>query len=129
LTVEGRAAHVLSAGNDVEATSATIGIGMELSREEVLKGLAEVGYVAEPQLAMAITLMRRLYRSLLLEGEAGVGKAELGKALAAMLGRPLIRLQFYEGLGRRSLQILARRSELGTVRFSVSASGRRADLS
>jgi ATP-dependent Clp protease ATP-binding subunit ClpA len=66
---------------------------------------------------------------LLLEGEAGVGKAELGKALAAMLGRPLIRLQFYEGLGRRSLQILARRSELGTVRSSVSASGRRADLS
>jgi hypothetical protein len=60
LTVEGRTAHVLSAGNDVEATSATIGIGMELSREEVLKGLAEVGYVAEPQLAMAITLMRRL---------------------------------------------------------------------
>ena len=71
---------------------------MELSREEVLKGLAEVGYVAEPQLAMAIALMRRLQRPLLLEGEAGVGKTEVGKALAAMLGRPLIRLQCYEGL-------------------------------
>jgi MoxR-like ATPase len=98
LTGHGHAAHVLSAGNDVEATSATIGIGMELSREEVLRGLAEVGYVAEPQLAMAITLMRRLQRPLLLEGEAGVGKTEVGKALARMLKRPLIRLQCYEGL-------------------------------
>jgi MoxR-like ATPase len=71
---------------------------MELSREEVLRGLAGVGYVAEPQLAMAITLMRRLQRPLLLEGEAGVGKTEVGKALARMLKRPLIRLQCYEGL-------------------------------
>ena len=47
---------------------------------------------------MAITLMRRLERPLLLEGEAGVGKTEVGKALARMLGRPLIRLQCYEGL-------------------------------
>ena len=98
MTGHGRAAHVLSAGNDVEATSAAIEIGMELSREEVLSGLAEVGYVAEPQLAMAITLMRRLQRPLLLEGEAGVGKTEVGKALARMLERPLIRLQCYEGL-------------------------------
>src|SRR5262245_54874810 len=71
---------------------------MELTREEVLTRLAEVGYVADPQLAMAIMLMRRLGRPLLLEGEAGVGKTEVGKALAAMLGRPLIRLQCYEGL-------------------------------
>jgi MoxR-like ATPase len=71
---------------------------MELSREEVLQGLAAVGYVAEPQLAMAITLMQRLGRPLLLEGEAGVGKTEVGKALSRMLGRPLIRLQCYEGL-------------------------------
>ena len=47
---------------------------------------------------MAITLMRRLERPLLLEGEAGVGKTEVGKALARMLDRPLIRLQCYEGL-------------------------------
>jgi MoxR-like ATPase len=71
---------------------------MELTREEVLERLGEAGYVAEPQLAMAITLMRRLQRPLLLEGEAGVGKTEVGKALARMLGRPLIRLQCYEGL-------------------------------
>jgi MoxR-like ATPase len=81
-----------------EATFAAIGIGMELAREEVLGRLAAAGYVAEPQLAMAIVLMRRLGRPLLLEGEAGVGKTEVGKALAAMLGRPLIRLQCYEGL-------------------------------
>jgi MoxR-like ATPase len=71
---------------------------MEFTREEVLKRLAETGYVADPQLAIAIALMRRLGRPLLLEGEAGVGKTEVGKALAAMLGRPLIRLQCYEGL-------------------------------
>ena len=71
---------------------------MELTREEVQRRLAEVGYVADPQLAMAITLMRRLERPLLLEGEAGVGKTEVGKALARMLERPLIRLQCYEGL-------------------------------
>ena len=47
---------------------------------------------------MAITLMRQLERPLLLEGEAGVGKTEVGKALARMLERPLIRLQCYEGL-------------------------------
>ena len=51
---------------------------MELTREEVQRRLAEVGYVADPQLAMAITLMRRLERPLLLEGEAGVGKSEVG---------------------------------------------------
>ena len=82
----------------VEATFAAIGAGMEFSREEVLGRLAATGYVADPQLAMAIALMRRLGRPLLLEGEAGVGKTEVGKALAAMLGRPLIRLQCYEGL-------------------------------
>jgi MoxR-like ATPase len=71
---------------------------MELSRDEVMKGLAEVGYVADPQLATAIVLMRRLERPLLLEGEAGVGKTEVGKVLARMLERPLIRLQCYEGL-------------------------------
>ena len=71
---------------------------MELTREEVERRLAGVGYVADPQLAMAITLMRTLGRPLLLEGEAGVGKTEVGKALARMLERPLIRLQCYEGL-------------------------------
>ncbi len=71
---------------------------MTLSREEVLKRLGEVGYVADPQLATAIVLMQQLARPLLLEGEAGVGKTEVAKALAAVLDAPLIRLQCYEGL-------------------------------
>ena len=71
---------------------------MTLNREEVLGRLAEVAYVADPQLATAIVLMQQLGRPLLLEGEAGVGKTEVAKALAAVLDAPLIRLQCYEGL-------------------------------
>jgi len=71
---------------------------MVLTRDNVLSGLTATGYVADRQLATAIALMRRLERPLLLEGEAGVGKTEVAKALAATLGRPLIRLQCYEGL-------------------------------
>ena len=68
------------------------------SREDTQRRLAAVGYIADPDLAMAIVLMRTLERPLLLEGEAGVGKTEVAKALAAVLGCPLIRLQCYEGL-------------------------------
>jgi MoxR-like ATPase len=60
--------------------------------------LAEHGYIAGPDLAMALWLMDLLGRPLLLEGEAGVGKTETAKALAAMHGTRLIRLQCYEGL-------------------------------
>ena len=63
---------------------------MTLSREEVLKRLGEVGYVADPQLATAIVLMQQLARPLLLEGEAGVGKTEVAKALSEVLDAPLI---------------------------------------
>jgi MoxR-like ATPase len=54
--------------------------------------------VAERGLAVSIYLALRLRRPLFLEGEAGVGKTELAKVLAAMLGTSLIRLQCYEGL-------------------------------
>ena len=60
--------------------------------------LAGADYVAERRLATAVFLALRLGRPLFLEGEAGVGKTELAKALAACLGRELIRLQCYEGL-------------------------------
>jgi MoxR-like ATPase len=60
--------------------------------------LAGVGYVADDALAMALSLAIELQRPLLLEGEAGVGKTETAKALAALLGARLIRLQCYEGL-------------------------------
>ncbi len=55
-------------------------------------------YVADRQLATAIFLALRLQRPLFLEGEPGTGKTEIAKTLSALLGRPLIRLQCYEGL-------------------------------
>lgn len=62
--------------------------------------LAAVGYVADGGLATALALMDMLHRPLLLEGEAGVGKTEVAKALAAAHGAELIRLQCHEGLDR-----------------------------
>jgi MoxR-like ATPase len=61
-------------------------------------GLAGVGYVAGDPLAMALHLSLALGRPLLLEGEAGVGKTELARALAEWKAARLIRLQCYEGL-------------------------------
>jgi len=61
-------------------------------------GLAAHGYVAERRLATAVYLALQLGKPLFLEGEPGVGKTEIAKALAALLKRPLIRLQCYEGL-------------------------------
>jgi MoxR-like ATPase len=60
--------------------------------------LAEQRYVADRSLVMAVYLALTLGRPLFLEGEAGVGKTEIAKALAAVLGTDLIRLQCYEGL-------------------------------
>ena len=60
--------------------------------------LATVHYVADDTLATALQLALSLNRPLLLEGEAGVGKTEIAKALSAILDTRLIRLQCYEGL-------------------------------
>ncbi|MFS8038443.1 AAA family ATPase [Xanthobacter sp. AM11] len=60
--------------------------------------LLRSGYVADRALATVVFLALRMGRPLLLEGEAGVGKTEVAKTLAAALGRRLIRLQCYEGL-------------------------------
>jgi MoxR-like ATPase len=60
--------------------------------------LQTVGYIAERSLAAALLLMLDLGRPLLLEGDAGVGKTEVAKALAAVRSAKLIRLQCYEGL-------------------------------
>lgn len=62
------------------------------------QALAQAGYIAEPALAAALLLMLDLGRPLLLEGDAGVGKTEVAKALAAVRATRLIRLQCYEGL-------------------------------
>ena len=69
-----------------------------MSREQIAERLAGVGYIADRELPVALQLMDMLDRPLLLEGEAGVGKTEVAKALAAVHGTPLIRLQCYEGL-------------------------------
>ncbi len=68
------------------------------SIEGLTAAFHEQGYIAERSLATTVFLALELGRPLLLEGEAGVGKTELAKVLAASLGARLIRLQCYEGL-------------------------------
>lgn len=68
------------------------------SIEEIQTKLGEMLYVADRGLSTSIYLSLKLGRPLFLEGEAGVGKTEVAKALSAILGTNLIRLQCYEGL-------------------------------
>jgi len=75
---------------------------MSLTRDQISEKLAEAGYIADRDLAMALWLMDFLKRPLLLEGEAGVGKTEVAKALAKVHGAELIRLQCYEGLDQNA---------------------------
>jgi MoxR-like ATPase len=75
---------------------------MSLSRDQISDRLAAVGYVADRDIATALWLMDYLARPLLLEGEAGVGKTEVAKALAAVHAAELIRLQCYEGLDQNA---------------------------
>jgi MoxR-like ATPase len=72
------------------------------SIDETLALLAGASYVAERSLATALFLALKMERPLFLEGEAGVGKTEVAKVVARMLGRPLVRLQCYEGLDTAS---------------------------
>src|ERR1700755_708003 len=75
-------------------TSATL----PASVDAMLELLTSRGYLAERSLATVTYLSLRMGRPLFLEGEAGVGKTEIAKVLAAALKRQLIRLQCYEGL-------------------------------
>ena len=68
------------------------------SIDETVEMLAAGNYLAGRSLATVLFLSLRMKRPLFLEGEAGVGKTEIAKVLAASLDRPLIRLQCYEGL-------------------------------
>jgi MoxR-like ATPase len=65
---------------------------------DLQQGMAEHGYIAGDDLAMALHIALSLGRPLLLEGAAGVGKTEVARVLAAFKGARLIRLQCYEGL-------------------------------
>ena len=73
-------------------------VALPASIDETLQLLKGAGYVADRALATVLFLSLKLGRPLFLEGEAGVGKTEIAKVLAAALGRRLIRLQCYEGL-------------------------------
>ncbi len=66
--------------------------------DDALQALERTGYLPSREIAVAAFLMDALERPLLVEGPSGVGKTELAKALGAALGRPVIRLQCYEGL-------------------------------
>lgn len=71
------------------------------SIDNLVQALQRVGYFADRRLATAVFLALRLQRPLLLEGEPGVGKTALAKALSEVLARSLIRLQCYDGLEQR----------------------------
>ena len=91
-------------------------------RALIAQQLADGGYIPDADLATALWLMQLLKRPLLLEGEAGVGKTEIGKALATLHGTNLIRLQCYEGLDQNAAlyewnyqrQLLAIKAREGT---------------
>ena len=66
--------------------------------DDVLNALGSVAYLADERIATAVFVADRLSKPVLCEGPAGVGKTELAKSVAAATGKPLIRLQCYEGL-------------------------------
>ncbi len=73
-------------------------LGTPASVDEVQARLAAQHYLCDRRLATALFLSLKLQRPLFLEGEPGVGKTELAKAVAALLGTTLLRVQCYEGL-------------------------------
>ncbi|WP_328611362.1 MoxR family ATPase [Amycolatopsis sp. NBC_00345] len=75
-----------------------MGTGFFSSVDDVSAKLAEAGYLASTAVATTVFLADRLGKPLLVEGPAGVGKTELAKAVAAVSGSRLVRLQCYEGI-------------------------------
>ena len=103
----------------------TVATALPTSIDDTMARLAGLDYLAGRPLATCVYLALKLQRPLFLEGEPGTGKTEIARTLAAMLGRPLIRLQCYEGLdlaqaayewnyGRQMMEIrLAERDGVG----------------
>jgi len=73
-------------------------VALPATVDEVIAGLAQRNYLCDRRLATALFLSLKLQRPLFLEGEPGVGKTELAKALSDWLSSPLLRVQCYEGL-------------------------------
>ena len=84
-------------GDGANLPSICAQLGIDGPAQLVLR-LRDADYIASESLATSIFLALALRRPLLLEGEAGVGKTEVAKSLAKLLGSPLIRLQCYEGI-------------------------------
>ncbi len=101
------------------------------SVEAVHRALAEHNYEADRSLAIAVHLAIQLGRPLFLEGEAGVGKTEIAKVLADVLGEDLIRLQCYEGLdvGHALYEWDYARQMLAIRMLEATDSANRADVS
>ncbi|UNC90755.1 AAA family ATPase [Candidatus Contubernalis alkaliaceticus] len=71
---------------------------MEITMENIRNGFEEVGYISDPEVIVTVYLALKLQKPILIEGEPGVGKTELGKVLSQIFHTDLIRLQCYEGL-------------------------------
>lgn len=100
-----------------------------MRREDIADKLAGGGYIADGPLVTSLHIMQLIGRPLLVEGEAGVGKTEIAKALASALDTRLIRLQCYEGLDQpTALYEWNYQRQLLAIELQKASSGRPQDL-